>query len=38
LIAEGVPADVLAVAALSALYGRPVRAVCQHGLADFLLG
>jgi len=36
LLAEGVPADVLNVAALSALYGSNVRAVCQHELTVFL--
>ena len=36
LLAEGVPADVLSVPALSALYGSNVRAVCQHDLTVFL--
>jgi iron complex transport system ATP-binding protein len=36
LLAEGVPAEVLNVAALSTLYGSNVRDVCQHDLTVFL--
>jgi iron complex transport system ATP-binding protein len=36
LLAEGVPAYVLNVPALSALYGSNVRDVCQHDLTVFL--
>lgn len=36
MLAEGVPAYVLNVEALSTLYGSNVRAVCQHDLTVFL--
>lgn len=36
LLAEGVPAEVLSVPALSALYGSNVRAVSQHDMTVFL--